>query len=161
MRNVQVQDNGGAFVALSWEDDAARYHVWVKRDTPRLFKDYIVYKNSHARDFRQPGYFVTRKLSAHAKGNATAIAEARQIAEREGLFTRAAEAFQTAESERQEAQRIAYTRAAWSAVSGNVARLVALRIALRVALGESPDAGSLTDDSRERVREMLRELETI
>lgn len=161
MRNVHVIDNGGDFVALAWDDAAARYHVWVKRDAPRLFKDFKLYKNSHARDFRQPGYFRTRILNVHAKGNAAAVAEARRIAEAGDMFAKAAQAFQAAESERQEAHRIAYTRGAWAAVSGNVARLVALRIALRVALGESPDAGSLTDESRARVREMLRELETL
>jgi hypothetical protein len=83
MENVTVREYG-SIMALSWEHKGKRYHIWTNSPDRVLFcnpPESVKYKG--------PGYFQTRKLSQSAKANARMIAEARKIADREGLWEKA------------------------------------------------------------------------
>lgn len=103
IQNVDVADHGSSpkysRIALSWEYGGARFHLWESD------KEKVLYKNSIAQRY-QPGHFETRKLNPSTTTNARMIAEARAIAEREGLYEKAAEKMR-AKEQAEEAARTA------------------------------------------------------
>jgi hypothetical protein len=101
MENVKVTDHGSfhSNIALSWEHGGFRFHVW--EDDPT-----IILKNPpNGTIHRGPGYFRTRKLDACAKANAAMLAKAREIAQNEKLYEKAAEDKQREKEASEQKQR--------------------------------------------------------
>ena len=94
MENVRVTDHSFADweskknIALSWEHEDARYHLW-ERDPDILYKNPPLKNDGTARGPYDPGYFRARKLDARTRKNAVMIAQARRIAEEQGLYAKA------------------------------------------------------------------------
>lgn len=74
--NIRVVQYG-ASIAAHWETTEARFHVYL--DHSDKYKPIgPIYKNSLA-DYKQPGYFDTRKLDATKKANAWIIEEIMRV----------------------------------------------------------------------------------
>ena len=98
MENVSVKEYGrDNNTVLSWHANGTRYHVWANQPA-------TVYCNSLAQ-YGEPGHFSTRKLKASAKANVAMLAEAREIADKENLYLKAAQEKRREEEEEETRHR--------------------------------------------------------
>ena len=139
----------GYGTCLRWESGGFRYHIW--EHTPET-----IFKNPpDAVQHRGPGYFPTRQLNPASKNNAAMLADARRIANEQGLYDKATDA------ERQRRRRESRETQAAIILSNKRKAVEEMYDALEFALAELSNMTTTQFSQgkdkaiRERIREVL------